>query len=94
MRPLLSSSFLLMFGFAFGCGGAPPPTDRMASSEAAIRGAKEVGAESVPKASLQLKLAEEGVTKARKPGRRRQRCRGPHPPAGASGRRAGVGAGA
>jgi uncharacterized protein DUF4398 len=48
-----------------GCGGAPPPTDRLAASEAAIRGAQEVGAQSVPEAALHLKLAQEQVTKAK-----------------------------
>lgn len=47
-----------------GCGSAPPPTARLASSEAAIRGAREVGAPNEPKAALHLKLAEEQRQKA------------------------------
>jgi len=47
------------------CGGAPPPNDRAANSEAAIRGAREVGAEQVPQASLHLKLAEEQLAKGK-----------------------------
>jgi uncharacterized membrane-anchored protein len=42
-----------------GCGGAPKPEARMASSEGAIRGAQEAGATSVPEAMLHLKLAQE-----------------------------------
>jgi hypothetical protein len=48
-----------------GCGGAPPPTERVAASEAAVRGAREVGAPSVPNAALHLKLAEEQIAKAK-----------------------------
>lgn len=48
-----------------GCGGAPPPTERMTASEAAVRGAREVGAPGVPAASLHLKLAEEQIAKAK-----------------------------
>ncbi|MBI2393191.1 MAG: DUF4398 domain-containing protein [Deltaproteobacteria bacterium] len=50
--------------FAFGCGSAPPPTARMASTGAAIRAASEVGAQSDPKAALHLKLAQEQRDKA------------------------------
>jgi hypothetical protein len=50
----------------FGCGSSlPPPSDRLASAEAATRSARELGAERDPKASLHLKLAEEQVDKAR-----------------------------
>src|SRR4051812_7701277 len=48
-----------------GCGSSPPPTERVASAEAAIRGAQEVGASNVPAASLSLKLAQEEVQKAK-----------------------------
>lgn len=47
------------------CGSYPPPTERMASSEAAIRGAQEVGASGVPAAALSVKLAQEEVQKAK-----------------------------
>lgn len=43
----------------------PPPADRLASSEAAIRSAKELGAESDPQAALHVKLADEQVSTAR-----------------------------
>jgi hypothetical protein len=49
------------------CGHSlPPPNDRLASSEAAIRSAKELGAEQDPQASLHVKLADEQVATARK----------------------------
>jgi len=44
---------------ALGCGGAPRPEARIASSQGAIRGAEEAGAEGVPQATLHLKLAQE-----------------------------------
>jgi len=47
------------------CASHPPPTDNLASAIAAVRGAREAGAEAVPQAALQLKLAEEQVTQAR-----------------------------
>jgi hypothetical protein len=43
----------------FGCGGAPKPEGRIVSSQGAIRGASEAGAEGVPQATLHLKLAQE-----------------------------------
>jgi hypothetical protein len=49
-----------------GCGAShPPPTDNLASAIAAVRAAQEAGAADVPKAALQLKLAEEQVAQAR-----------------------------
>ena len=47
------------------CASHPPPTDNLASAIAAVRGAQEAGADQVPQAALQLKLAEEQVTQAR-----------------------------
>lgn len=58
----LGFGVLLLLGI--GCGSSPPPTARLASTEAAIRGATEVGAQSDPKAALHLKLAQEGHDKA------------------------------
>jgi hypothetical protein len=47
------------------CGSSgPKPEARVGSSEAAIRGAEEVGAKSDPRASLHLKLAQEERDKA------------------------------
>ena len=48
-----------------GCGGAALPADRLASAEAGIRGAREVGADSVPEAALHLKMARDQVAQAK-----------------------------
>jgi hypothetical protein len=56
--------FLSLIG-AGACASAPPPYERVASSESAIRGASEVGAEQIPQAALHLKLAQEQVQKAK-----------------------------
>lgn len=53
-------------GFTVACGGSyPPPNERMATSESAVRGAQEVGAQNDPKAALYLKLAQEEIDKAK-----------------------------
>jgi hypothetical protein len=49
----------------FGCASTPMPADRLASAEAGIRGAQEVGADSVPQASLHLKMARDQVAQAK-----------------------------
>jgi hypothetical protein len=48
-----------------GCSGAPVPAERLASAEAATRGAAEVGAEATPQASLHLKMARDQIAHAR-----------------------------
>lgn len=48
-----------------GCGSYPAPTERVASAEAGIRGAQEIGAGNVPQAALSVKLAQEEVQKAK-----------------------------
>jgi hypothetical protein len=52
---------------AFGCASHQPPTDNLASAIAAVRGAQVAISDAgrVPKAALQLKLAEEEVAQAR-----------------------------
>jgi hypothetical protein len=50
---------------AIGCGGAAIPHDQLASSQAAIRAAEEVGAKNYPTAELHLKFAKDQVEKAR-----------------------------
>ena len=55
-------SFFALFtltALTAGCGSFPLPTDRLASSEAAIRTAIEVGAPNEPRAALHLKLAKD-----------------------------------
>jgi hypothetical protein len=52
---------------AVACGASrPPPTDHLATAIAAVHGAQVAGAPQVPKAALQLKLAEEQVAQARR----------------------------
>ncbi len=49
------------------CGSSlPPPSDRLASAEAAARSARELGADREPKAQLHLKLASEQIDQAKK----------------------------
>jgi hypothetical protein len=49
-----------------GCASSPAPTEQLASAEASVRAANELGAASVPRAKLHLKLAQAQVTQARK----------------------------
>lgn len=55
---------LALFGTA--CASYPAPTEHLASSVAATRGAQEAGAAQVPEAALQLKLADEQNGRAKK----------------------------
>jgi hypothetical protein len=48
------------------CGGAALPTDKLTAAESSMRAAEEVGAKSVPRAELHLKLAQEQVEQAKK----------------------------
>ena len=51
---------------AAACGGSyPQPTERLASTEAAIRSAKELGAQNDPQAALHVKLADEQLQTAK-----------------------------
>ena len=43
----------------FGCAGVAKPDAQLSSSEGAIRGAQEAGADAVPEAALYVKLANE-----------------------------------
>ncbi len=51
---------------ASACASTPPPTERMASAESAVRAARELGADQVPRAQLHLQLAQEDIGRARK----------------------------
>lgn len=52
--------------FAVACGGSQPvPADQVNQTEAAIRAASEVGAPSVPKAALHLKMAQDQLQTAK-----------------------------
>jgi len=58
---------LSLLSFVLACGSSlPPPSDRLASAEAAARSARELGAEKEPKAALHLKLASEQIDQAKK----------------------------
>jgi len=48
-----------------GCATTRPPTEKMESSAASIRGAEQAGAENVPRAALYLQLANEQSAKAK-----------------------------
>jgi hypothetical protein len=48
------------------CGGGALPTDKLTAAESSMRAAEEVGAKSVPRAELHLKLAQEQVVQAKK----------------------------
>lgn len=66
--PLAPAAVVLaaVLGLA-GCGSSlPPPSDRLASAEAASRSARELGADKEPKAALHLKLAQEQIDQAKK----------------------------
>ena len=51
---------------ALACGGAPAPTERLATAKASVRAAQEVGAKDVPEAKLHAQLAQEQVDQATK----------------------------
>ena len=61
----MKTTFALFALFGSACASYPPPTDHLASAIAATRGAQEAGAPQVPKAALQLKLADEQIAQAR-----------------------------
>jgi len=64
---ILTTSFIAGVGLmAVACGSAPQPTERLATAQAAVRAAKEVGAKDVPQAQLHTQLAEEQVQQAQK----------------------------
>jgi hypothetical protein len=48
-----------------GCASATLPTDQVASAEASVRAAKELGASSVPRAELHMRLAQEELKQAK-----------------------------
>jgi hypothetical protein len=58
-------SLTLAIPFMTACAAAPPPSERMALAESAVRAAQEVGAERVPTAELHVRLAEDEIQKAK-----------------------------
>jgi hypothetical protein len=57
---------ILLLACSMGCGSYPPPSERLTTAEAAIRGAEEVNAGQIPRAALHLKLAQEQTDKAKR----------------------------
>lgn len=46
------------------CAGSQPPTNDLTQAKATIRAAEEVGADGAPRASVYLKLARDGASRA------------------------------
>lgn len=65
MKRMVKALIVFSAVFAAGCSSAPPPNSRLSSTEAAVRGAREVGAAGVPQASLHLKFSEEQIMQAK-----------------------------
>lgn len=61
---LKSMAAVIGLGALAACAGNPP-TEHLAASMAAVRGAETAGASSVPQAALHLKLAQEQIAQAR-----------------------------
>jgi len=66
MHALRTGLAIGVAALGLGCASAPAPTEQLASAQASLRAAQELGAQRVPKAELHLRLAQEEVTKARK----------------------------
>jgi hypothetical protein len=65
LKPVMMAGLIALLSAA--CGSSlPPPSDRLASAEAAARSARELGADREPKAQLHLKLADEQIEQAKK----------------------------
>ncbi len=57
---------LALLAVGVGCGGSyPAPSERLTTSQAAVRGAEEVGVANEPSAALHLKLAQEQIAQAK-----------------------------
>lgn len=70
-HPISIASVVLGLGLSVfalsACGSSlPPPSDRLATAEAASRSARELGAEKDPKAALHLKLSQEQIDEAKR----------------------------
>jgi hypothetical protein len=64
IRRLLAPGLGCALCVCAGCGGAQPPTRSQADAVAAVRSAREVGAEATPQASYHLALADDAVREA------------------------------
>jgi Domain of unknown function (DUF4398) len=65
MKSALTALFVFAAAATAGCSAAPAPNARLASTQASVRGAQEIGAASVPEASLHLKFSQEQITQAK-----------------------------
>lgn len=63
-HPILTLA--LLAAGAAACASQPVPTARVASAEAAIRAANEIGAQNIPEAEMHLRVARDELGKARK----------------------------
>jgi hypothetical protein len=66
MNHIKTSLAIGLTAIGMGCAGASLPTDQVASAEASVRAAKELGAPSVPRAELHLRLAQDELKQAQK----------------------------
>src|SRR6185436_10572240 len=64
-KPVLTMVLLGAACFACASGGAVP-SDKLARSEASVRAAHELGAESSPQAALHIRLAREQIDQAKR----------------------------
>ena len=58
--------FLVILPLLAACASTQLPVERVSSAESAVRAAKEVGSDQVPKAQLMVKLAEDQIDRAKK----------------------------
>ncbi len=66
MRQFLSAVAVPLTAALVGCGGYPAPNQHMATAQASVRAAQEVGAnQKDPQAALHLKLAQEQLDHAK-----------------------------
>jgi hypothetical protein len=65
MHQTFSTSLALLAIAALGCGGAAIPHEQLASSQASIRAAEEVGANKYPTAKLHLRFAKDQVDRGK-----------------------------
>jgi len=66
MNTIKTSLAISLTALGIGCGSATLPTQQLASTEASVRAAQELGAQNVPRAELHLRLAKEEVERAHK----------------------------
>ncbi len=66
MRSRLTLPFAALASLMWACGGsAPEPKEAQIQTEAAVRGAREVGADKDPQATLELKYATDEIAEAK-----------------------------